>query len=61
MGAHIWRCRHDMAHGRIPEIDLTEEQYALEYMVYQTTKFGVELPDLLLQHLEYYLGQYHIF
>ena len=45
MGAHIWRCKHDMAHGRIPEIDLTEEQYALEYMVYQTTKFGVELPE----------------
>lgn len=44
MGGHIWRCKHDMAHGRIPEIDLTEEQYALEYMVYQTTKFGVELP-----------------
>ncbi len=43
MGGHIWRCRHDMAHGRIPQIDLTEEQYALEYMVYQTTKFGVEL------------------
>lgn len=44
MGGYIWRCRHDMSHGRIPEIDLTEEQYALEYMVYQTTKFGVELP-----------------
>lgn len=45
MGAHIWRCRHEMSHGRIPQIDLTEEQYALEYMVYQTTKFGVELPE----------------
>ncbi len=45
MGAHIWRCKHDMSHGRISEIDLTEEQYALEYMVYQTTKFGVELPE----------------
>lgn len=44
MCRHIWRCRHDMSHGRIPEIDLTEEQYALEYMVYQTTKFGAELP-----------------
>ena len=33
-----------MAYGRIPVFDLTEEQYALEYMVYQTTKFGVELP-----------------
>ena len=45
MVGHIWRCSHDMNHGRIPEIDLTEEQYALEYMVYQTTKFGVELPE----------------
>lgn len=45
LGGHIWRCMHDMSHGRIEEIDLTEEQYALEYMVYQTTKFGVELPE----------------
>lgn len=45
LGAHIWRCQHEMAHGRIPKIDLTEEQYALEYMVYQTRKFGVELPE----------------
>lgn len=44
MGGHIWKCRHDMEYGRIPKIDLTEEQFALEYMVYQTTKFGVELP-----------------
>lgn len=43
MGRHIWRCRHEMNHGRIPQIDLTEEQFALEYMVNQTTKFGVEL------------------
>ena len=41
MGGHIWRCKHDMSHGRIPKIDLTEEEYALEYMVYQTTRFGV--------------------
>jgi len=45
MGAHLWHCRHDMSHGRIPKIDLTEEEYALEYMVYQTTRFGVELPE----------------
>lgn len=45
LGHHIWRCNHDMAHGRIPQIDLTEEQYALEYMVYLTTKFGVELAE----------------
>lgn len=45
MGGHIWRCRHEMAHGRISQIDLTEEEYAIEYMVYQTVKFGVELPE----------------
>jgi hypothetical protein len=53
MGGHIWRCRHDMSHGRIPEIDLTEEQYALEYMVYQTTRFGVELAEPTIdKHIE---------
>jgi len=45
LGGHIWRCKHDMAHDRIPKFDLTEEEYALEYMVYQTTKFGVELEE----------------
>lgn len=52
MEAHIWRCRHEMKYGRIPQIDLTEEKYALEYMIYQTTKFGVELPNPTLgQHI----------
>lgn len=45
IGAHLWHCKHEMAHGRIEEFDLTEEQYALEYMIYQTTKFGVEFPE----------------
>ena len=45
LGGHIWRCRHEMAHGRIEQFDLTEEQYALEFMVYQTKKFGVELDE----------------
>jgi hypothetical protein len=45
LGGFIWQCNHDMAHGRIEKVDLTEEQYALEYMVYQTTKFGVEHPE----------------
>lgn len=45
MGHHIWSCWHNMLHETIPEINLTEEQYALEYMVYQTTRFGVELPE----------------
>ena len=45
LGYHIWSCNHQMSHNRIPKIDLTEEQYALEYLVYQTRKFGVEIPD----------------
>ncbi len=45
MSAYLWRCHHEMDHGRIEQIDLTEEQYAFEYMVYQTTKFGVEIPE----------------
>ena len=45
VGYHIWYCNHAMAHDRIPKVDLTEEQYAMEYMVNQTRKFGVELPE----------------
>ena len=45
LGYHIWWCNHAMSHGRIEKVDLTEEQYALEYLVYQTRKFGVELPE----------------
>ena len=45
LGYHIWYCNHAMAHNRIPKVDLTEEQYAIEYMVNQTRKFGVELPE----------------
>lgn len=45
LGGYLWRCRHEMSHGRMPEISLEEEQYAMEYMVYQTTKFGVELAE----------------
>ena len=39
----------EIEHGRAGEImskaNLTEEHYALEYLIYQTTKFGVELPE----------------
>lgn len=45
LGQHIWYCDHEMYHGRIPKIDLTEECFALEYLVYQTTRFGVEIPE----------------
>lgn len=42
---HIWYCEHAMAHDRIEHVDLTEEKYALNYLIYQTKKFGVELPE----------------
>lgn len=45
MGGVIWRCEHDMADGRIEPIDLTEEKYAIEFLVDKTRKFGVELPE----------------
>ncbi len=45
IGGFVWRCEHDMADERMPEVDLTEQQFALEYLVYQTTRFGVELPE----------------
>ena len=45
LGYHIWYCNHQIAHERIERVDLTEEQYAMEYMVYQTKKFGVELSE----------------
>lgn len=45
LGYHIWYCNHQMSHGRIDFVDLTEEIYAIEYLVYQTKKFGVEFPE----------------
>ena len=45
MGAFIWRCNHDMADNRMEYVDLTEYNYAQEILVYQTTRFGVELAE----------------
>ena len=45
MSEHLWKCKLNMAHGKIPEADLTEEEYALEFMIYKTKRFGTELPD----------------
>lgn len=45
-GGMIWRLKHDMAHGRIKEeIDLTPYQYAIEYCVMHTPRFGVEIEE----------------
>ena len=32
-----------MREGIIPETNLTEEQYALDYMIYQTNRFGTKI------------------
>lgn len=45
MNEYIRICRYNMAQRKSSETDLMEGQYALEYMIYQTTKFGVELPE----------------
>ena len=45
-GYKIWRLNHDMADGRIKEnIDLMPYQYAIEYCVMHTTRFGVEISE----------------
>lgn len=45
-GGMIWRLNHDMADGRIEEeLDLTPYQYALEYCVMHTPRFGVTIDE----------------
>lgn len=45
-GGIIWRLQHDMADGRIKEnLDLSPYQYAIEYCVMHTTRFGVEIKE----------------
>ena len=45
-GGMIWRLNHDMADGRIEErLDLTPYQYALEYCVMHTPRFGVKIDE----------------
>ena len=44
MSKFIMKCHQDIALKRLPEIDLTEANYALEYLIYQTTRFGVAIP-----------------
>ena len=45
LGNLIWKCHLDMGTKKIPSIKLDEETYALEYMINQTKKFGVDLPE----------------
>ena len=43
LSAHIWKTEEDMREGIIPKTNLTEEQYALDYMIYQTNRFGTKI------------------
>lgn len=50
LGYFIWRYNHDLADGRIAssnEINtmLEEAQYAIEFAVLNTRRFGVEIPE----------------
>ena len=42
---YIWKCKDDIAYDRISDVDLSEEEYALEYLISLTRKFGVELNE----------------
>ena len=33
-----------ISHGELPDLNISEDTYALEYMIYQTTRFGVAIP-----------------
>lgn len=45
LGGALWHHRHLMSHGIVPQTDLSEDQFALEYLVYQTVRFGVAIPE----------------
>ena len=42
---YIWRCHRETYLKQMTDHDFTEDIYALEYLKYQTTKFGVELKE----------------
>ena len=53
VGGLLWRIRHEVSHGRMEPTDTTELQYRIEYLVYQTRKFGVDIPDAKIDcHVE---------
>lgn len=46
LGGIIWRLKHDMADGRIKEnLDLMPYQYAIEYCIMHTPRFGVKINE----------------
>lgn len=50
LGGIIWRVNHDISHGRLAITDkiqseLLELQYCIEFAVYNSRRFGVEIPE----------------
>ena len=42
---YIWRCHRETYLKQMDDHDFTEDIYALEYLKYQTTRFGVKLKE----------------
>ena len=40
---YIFDTHERISKGNLPDMDITEQNYALEYMMYQTTRFGVAI------------------
>lgn len=51
LGNYLWECENYINKDGKKHMNLDEELYALEYMIYQTTKFGVKL-EKSLSHLK---------
>ncbi|GHV24918.1 hypothetical protein FACS1894176_02250 [Bacteroidia bacterium] len=45
LGYYLWWQRHEESYGRIEQVDTTEQQYGIAYLVNQTRKYGVELAE----------------
>jgi hypothetical protein len=45
LGYYLWWQKHEESHGRVEHVDLTDQQYGISYLVNQTKKYGVELPE----------------
>ena len=50
LGDFIWRMNHDAAHGRFEmtesiKEDLEKAQYAIEFAVLNSCRFGIEIPE----------------
>lgn len=45
LSEYLYKTKKEIESKKIPELDLTEYEYALQFLIYQTTRFGVEFND----------------